>query len=165
MKNMDGLKLKSNEVDEAINIMREVAAWGRQKGLRVWLDEWLTKEELMTKEAREENFYVAYLDNDCVCAFILQWSDSQYWPEAKEYEAAYIHKFCVRRKYAHMNMTEKLVECVKKECIKRGVKYIRLDTNLDEKVVRQIYLNSGFKIVKIIDYGDGHSMALYELEV
>lgn len=162
---MAELTLKTNEVDQAISVMQEVAAWGRQKGFRVWLPEWLTKEELMTEDAKEENFCIANLEEDCACAFILQWADRVYWPEAKEYEAAYIHKLCVRRKYAHMNMVQKVVECVKNECRKKGVKYIRLDTKLDEKVVRQIYLNAGFKIVKILDYENGRSMALYEMEV
>ena len=40
---------------------------------------------------------------------------------------------------------------------------IRLDMGLDEKKVRKIYLDAGFKIVDIIDYPNGHSMALYEL--
>ena len=47
----------------------------------------------------------------------------------------------------------------------KGYPYIRLDTGLDEKVVRKIYLKAGFKIVDIIDYPSGRSMALYELEV
>ena len=36
---------------------------------------------------------------------------------------------------------------------------------LTKKVVRKIYLNAGFKIVDIIDYDNGRSMALYEMEV
>ena len=43
--------------------------------------------------------------------------------------------------------------------------YVRLDTGLDEKVVRKIYLNAGLKIVDIIDYDNGRSVALFELEV
>lgn len=31
--------------------------------------------------------------------------------------------------------------------------------------VRKIYLDAGFKIVNIIDYDNGNSMVLYELEV
>lgn len=38
-------------------------------------------------------------------------------------------------------------------------------TGLDEKAVRKIYLNAGFKIVDIIDYDNGRSIALYEMEV
>ena len=62
-------------------------------------------------------------------------------------------------------MTKAVVETIKEECRKRGVKYIRLDTGLDEKVVRKIYLKAGFKIVDIIDYPNGKSLALYEMEV
>ena len=43
--------------------------------------------------------------------------------------------------------------------------YVRLDTGLDEKVVRKKYLNAGLKIVDIIDYDNGRSVALFELEV
>lgn len=76
-----------------------------------------------------------------------------------------MHKFCVRRKFAGTDMTKRVVDAVKQECQKRGIPYIRLDTALDEKAVRKIYLDAGFKIVDIIDYPNGRSMALYELEV
>ena len=62
-------------------------------------------------------------------------------------------------------MTKIVVNAVKQECLKRGIRYIRLDTALDEKVVRKIYLNAGFKIVDIIDHPNGRSTALYELDV
>ena len=62
-------------------------------------------------------------------------------------------------------MTSKVVKAILEECMQRNVKYVHLDTALDEKEVRQIYLNVGFKIVKIIDYPNVSSMALYELEV
>ena len=62
-------------------------------------------------------------------------------------------------------MTKSVVEAIRKECKNKGIRYIRLDTGLDEKVVRKIYLKAGFKIVDIIDYDNGNSLALYELEV
>lgn len=54
---------------------------------------------------------------------------------------------------------------IRAECRNRGVRYIRLDTGLEEKTVRKIYLSAGYKIVDILDYPNGRSMALYELEV
>ena len=162
---MDDIRILFNKVDEAILIMKEVADWGRAKGLRVWRDEWLTKDELITAEVQAENFCVGVLDGQYVCAFILQWSDSEYWEDAPKYEAAYLHKFCVRREFAHRGMTKSVVESIKKLCRDRNIKYIRLDTRLDEKVIRKIYLEAGFKIVNIIDYDNGNSMALYELEI
>lgn len=162
---MKTINLQFDKMNEAISIMKEVAAWGREKGYRVWPDEWLTPEELITPDAQPENFCIGSIGKEAACAFILQWADSDYWPEAPKYEAAYLHKLCVRRKFAGMGIMRLVVDAVKEECQKRGVPYIRLDTALDEKKVRKLYLNAGFKIVDIIDYPNGRSMALYELEV
>ena len=159
------MKIVYNQVEEAISVMKEVAKWGREKGFRVWLDEWLTPEELITEEAKPENFCVGKVDGKTACAFILQKNDSEYWKDSSEVQAVYLHKLCVKREYAHINMTRLVVEAIKEECQKNGTKYIRLDTGLDEKVVRKIYLNAGFKIVDIIDYDNGRSVALYEMEV
>ena len=162
---MNRMEIHFDKMQEAITVMREVAAWGRSKGYRVWPDEWLTEEELLTQDARPENFCIGTIDGETVCSFILQWTDSQYWPNAPKGEAAYLHKFWVCRKFAGQGMTETVVNAIREECRGRGIRYIRLDTALDEKVVRKIYLNAGFKIVDIIDYPNGRSMALYEMEV
>jgi len=162
---MGSLKLESGQVDRAVAIMQEVAAWGLAQGLRVWPAEWLTREELLTKEAGPENFYVGTVDGQDACAFILQWSDWEYWPDAPEYEAAYLHKFCVRRMFAHQNMTRQTVECVKEECMKRTVRYIRLDTGANDSVVRNIYLDAGFEIVKTLERDGIPIMLLYEMKV
>lgn len=162
---MQKVEICYNKVDEAIAVMKEVAEWGRSQGFRVWLDEWLTPEELLTDEVRPEHFCIGKVNGETACAFILQDSDVGYWGVRPENEAVYLHKLCVRRAFAHQDMTKAVVEAIKEECRKRGVKYIRLDTGLDEKVVRKIYLRAGFKIVDIIDYPNGKSMALYEMEV
>lgn len=162
---MEKVDIFYNKVEEAIAVMREVAQWGREQGFRVWLDEWLTPDELITQEAKPENFCIGKIDGNTVCAFILQNSDSEYWKKSSNEEAVYLHKLCVKREYAHRNMTKLVIEAIKEECRKNDIKYIRLDTGLDEKVVRKIYLNAGFKIVDIIDCDNGRSMALYEMEV
>ena len=162
---MSNVTIHFNEVSRAISVMKEVAAWGRGRGYRVWPDEWLTPEELITPDAQPENFCVGTIGGETACAFILQWADAEHWPAAPEYEAAYLHKFCVRRRYAGMGLTKRVVDAIQAECRKRGIRYIRLDTGLDEKAVRKIYLNAGFKIVDIIDHPNGRSTALYELEV
>lgn len=159
------LEIQTNKMPEAISVMREVALWGRQKGYRVWPEEWLTPEELLTEDVLPENFCIGTVEGETACAFLLQWKDSEYWPDAPAFEAAYLHKLCVRRPFAGMGMTRLVVDAVRAKCREREIRYIRLDTALDEQAVRKIYLKTGFKIVDIIDYPNGRSMALYELEV
>jgi hypothetical protein len=44
---INNFKVLSAEVQPTINIMKEVAKWGRSAGLNVWKDEHLTREKLM----------------------------------------------------------------------------------------------------------------------
>ncbi len=162
---MGKIEIIYNQLEEAIAVMKEVAQWGREQGFRVWLDEWLTPDELLTDEAKPENFCIGKVDGKTACAFILQDGDSEYWKDSFDVQAVYLHKLCVKREYAHRNMARLVVDAIKEECLKKDIKYIRLDTGLDERVVRKIYLNAGFKIVDIIDYDNGRSIALYEMEV
>jgi GNAT superfamily N-acetyltransferase len=161
--NMNHLIMVNNQVDRAIEIMREVSEWGRNQGFCVWLDEWLTKEQLLCEDNCEEDFYVGKVDGVDACCMIIQWQDREYWPEAPRYEAAYIHKLCVRRDYAGQGILKDVLIWLKQECKKRNVRYIRLDTGWDKEKVKNIYLGLGFRIVKKLDYDNNRSMALYEL--
>lgn len=146
-------------------VMREVAGWYREHGYRVWPDEWLTPEALFTDEAKPKNFYLGTIEEQPACAFILQWSDREYWPESPEFEAGYLHKLCVCREFAHQSMTARVVEALKVECRRHGAKYLRLDTGYNEPVVRDIYLNAGFRIVKTLEKNGKPVMLLYEMEL
>ena len=42
----------------------------------------------------------------------------------------------MRREFAHREMTKSVTEAIRKLCRDRNIKYIRLDTQLDEKAVR-----------------------------
>lgn len=93
---MDKVEIIYNQIDDAISVMKEVAQWGREKDFRVWLGEWLTPEELITEEAKPENFCVGKVDGKAACAFILQKNDSEYWKNSSEVQAVYLHKLSVR---------------------------------------------------------------------
>ena len=62
-------------------------------------------------------------------------------------------------------MTKQVAVALREYCKSKGISYIRLDTGLDEEIVKAIYLEAGFQIVNVIDCGNGRSMVLYELEV
>ncbi len=159
------LKLYPNRPKEAIAIMQEVAAWGRSQGFRIWPENWLTSDQLITSESPPESFFLGTISGEPACTFILQQTDQENWGPTPPGKAVYLHKFCVLRRFAHQNMTQALIHALRLWCRPSGTQYIRLDTALDEKVIRKIYLQAGFKIVDIIDYPNGRSLALYELEL
>lgn len=157
--------VSNNKMDEAIKIMKEVATRGRSIGYRVWLDEWLTPEELLSDEVLVENFCVGQVDGIDASCMILQWSDSEWWPEAQCNEAGYIHKLCVRREFAGKGIPIEMIEYAKAQCREKGIKYLRLDTGWDEERMKQIYTDLGFDIVEKIVLKNGGEMALYQLTV
>ena len=77
---MKNIVIQFNRMDAAIAVLREVASWGREQGYRVWPDEWLTEEALITTDAGPENFCVGLIDGEIACAFILQWTDAAIGP-------------------------------------------------------------------------------------
>ena len=56
-------------------------------------------------------------------------------------------------------MTKLVTEAIRAECRNRGVRYIRLDTGLEEKTVRKIYLSAGYKIVDRMSISGGRHEA------
>ncbi|ERI91694.1 acetyltransferase, GNAT family [Clostridiales bacterium oral taxon 876 str. F0540] len=161
---MDNFMVVKGEVDTAINIMKEVACWGRSIGLNVWKEEYLTREKLMAN-VKEENFCVGQVSGENACCMILQWQDTFFWPKAKENEAGYIHKLCVRRDYAGMGLSGRLVEFSIEECKKLGIHYLRLDTGWNNKKLCNMYKNLGFELVDKFLLDDGGAFALFEMRI
>ncbi len=108
---------------------------------------------------------MGYLNGEPAGCMILQWQDRVWWPDAPYGQAAYLHKLCVRRPFAGMGIPQQFLTFIRRACTQRGTSYIRLDTGLQEPVVRGIYLNLGFRIVKKIEYDNGRGMLLYEAPV
>jgi ribosomal protein S18 acetylase RimI-like enzyme len=157
-------RVVKGEVETAINIMKEVARWGRSVGLNVWKDEYLTRERLMVNVG-EDDFCVGQVSGDNACCMILQWSDTFFWPKAKENEAGYIHKLCVRRGYGGMGLSRKMVEFAIEECKRRNINYLRLDTGWAKKKLCNLYKSLGFEIVDKFLLDDGGAFALFEMKI
>jgi ribosomal protein S18 acetylase RimI-like enzyme len=160
----NSFKVLKGESEAAINIMREVAKWGRSVGLNVWKDEYLTKEKLMVG-INECDFYVGQVLEDNACCMILQWNDTLFWPKAKENESGYIHKLCVRRDYSGLGLSKKMVEFAIEECRRRNVHYLRLDTGRSKKKLCNLYESLGFQLVDKILLDDRGEFALFEMKI
>ena len=49
---MDKIEIIPGQTDRAIAIMGETARFYRERGFRIWPEEWLTREQLVNAEAR-----------------------------------------------------------------------------------------------------------------
>ena len=161
---VNNFKVVKGEVEKSIDVMKEVAGWGRSVGLNVWKDEYLTREKLMVNSSEDE-FCLGQVNGDDACCMILQWSDTFFWPKAKENEAGYLHKLCVRREYAGLGLPKEMVEFAIEECKKRNVPYLRLDTGWNNKKLCSLYKSLGFEIVDKFPLEGGGAFALFEMKI
>jgi len=157
---LDNFKVIVGDVDTSIEILKEVAQWCEENKLNMWEAENLTK-ELLTAGVEEENFCVGRVGGENACSMILQWYDPLFWPEAKKNEAGYIHKLCVRRKFAGMGLSGEMLKFAESECRIRGIKYLRLDTYWGREPLCMLYEDFGFRKVgkRILRYSE---FVLYE---
>jgi ribosomal protein S18 acetylase RimI-like enzyme len=160
---IDNFNVVMGEVDSAISVLREVAQWCEDNRMNTWKVNDLTKERLLVS-LNESNFCICKISDDNACSMILQWYDPLFWPDAIENEAGYIHKLCVRRKYAGMGLSGKMVEFAVAECKKRGIQYLRLDTGWSREPLCKLYESLGFKKVGKRILGTSN-FALYEMKI
>lgn len=159
---MEKWKVKIGEIDKLVEILREVTIWGESHNWLVWKPEWLTCEQIL-QNAKIEEVCTGYVHDQCACGMLLQWNDPIYWPNAKPYDAGYIHKLCVKQDFGGQRLSEKLIEYAKEICKKNGVNTLRLDTLLDNQRLCDFYQERGFSPVGITKIYDGKNEVLIRL--
>ena len=158
---MAPIEMRSGDTDCAIEIIREVAQWCIDVGAPMWRLEELTRKALLRYPPSEADFRTVWIDGKLAAAMILQWHDPRFWPEVKPDESGFIHKLCVRRSFAGRRVAGQIVELAQLECIRRGIGWLRLDTDFNSPKLCTLYEAMGFVKVgrKMVDDRD---YALYE---
>jgi ribosomal protein S18 acetylase RimI-like enzyme len=154
----------TGEVDEAAELMREVTQWCIDSGRPMWPLSAVSK-SVMLQNHIPDNFVVGKVNGEPACAMILTWYDPEYWPNAKHNEAGYIHKLCVRRKFAGQQLPWKIFEYAMELCRERNANYLRLDTYTHSDLLRSMYRNLGFVEVGVVIPKDGVERTQLEIAV
>jgi ribosomal protein S18 acetylase RimI-like enzyme len=126
-------------------IINEVSEWCDESGYPMWQKDDLKVSELF-KGLSSENSYVGYLNERPAAAMILQWTDEKMWPGFRE-PAGYLHKLCVRRAYAGLGLSRKMIWSAMEICYENNLKYLRLDTYADSQKLCDLYYSLGFSNV------------------
>ncbi len=137
------LTFTSKNKAEALSVMRESAQWLINSGKPLWRLEDLSEHNLQYETCE---FYVVWLGNESVGAFILDFDGGFIWQYSPE-SAGYIHKLSVRRKFAGKGYSKILIEYAADICRKRcNIKYLRLDCDLHRKKLCRLYESCGFEL-------------------
>jgi GNAT superfamily N-acetyltransferase len=82
---------------------------------------------------------------DAPAAFaVLQNEDPPFWPEDKPGEALYVHRLCLRRRYAGQGYSAAKLDWCGNEAALRGCTFLKLDCGTFPKLMA-VYENAGFQ--------------------
>ncbi|MET0183203.1 MAG: GNAT family N-acetyltransferase [Caulobacterales bacterium] len=70
---------------------------------------------------------VAEKDGALVASMLLQWRDEVFWADRDDDAAGYVHRFAVKRAFAHSGATNALMTFASSEALVRGKRFLRLD--------------------------------------
>lgn len=156
------VKVTRGDTRLAVDIMREAASWLTETGKALWRVEDLTEDSILAGITKDD-VCVGWVGGEAAVAMILQWEDPSLWPRA-EGDSGFIHKLCVRRRFAGTGAASEMVEWAKQEVRRRGRRYLRLDCAADRPKLCSLYEKLGFRRADRRMVGV-YDMAFYELRV
>jgi ribosomal protein S18 acetylase RimI-like enzyme len=134
-------RVTSGDVDEALSVMREAALWCEKAGHPMWPQSTLTRATLCNPA---EEFHVFWREDECAAAMLLSFHDPLFWPEIPPETSGFVHKLCVRRRFAGQACAHQLLEHAANLCQAKLLKALRLDTDANAPRLCALYESCGF---------------------
>jgi len=128
------------DAPEVISILHEAAAWMARKGTPAWDIATLNQDFVQAFASRSE-LIVASQGQRIVGVCTLSPSDPDFWPDAPDGVAAYLHKLAVRRTHAGGGVSSALIAACREIARQRGRSRLRLDCH---PALRGLYERLGF---------------------
>ena len=112
------------------DVLREAAQWMARYKRPLWEPDMFDVAYAQSYIERRE-FLVAKRDRGIVGVTILQWNDTEFWPDYDDDNAGYIHKLAVRRLHAGCGVAEALIKEAGEKARSKKRNYLRLDCDLE----------------------------------
>ena len=132
--------------EEAIGVMREAAQWLIDTDRPLWDADDLSYETLTDPP---DAFHVMWETGESAAAMILSFEDRLFWPDMAPNTSGFVHKLCVRRKFAGKGYAKRMIEHAVTLCLDRGVRLLRLDCDAHRKGLLRFYESCGFVLAEM----------------
>ena len=132
------------DVQTALDILTEAAAWVESAGAPMWRDGELTAAGV-AQEVAARQFYLAEANFEAAGTIKFQLEDKLFWPDVPQEESAYIHRLAVRRKFAGAGVSIAMLRWAVKRARGLERRYLRLDCEAHRPRLRAFYERFGFR--------------------
>jgi GNAT superfamily N-acetyltransferase len=163
---MSAIQIKQadpNDTETISSILQEAAAWLEELGIPLWNADQLNGESIQG-EVASGLYWIAYVGGEPAGCIRYQLEDPLFWPDAILGEAAYLHKFAVRRAHAGGRVSTALIDWAKSHARARGHDFLRLDCETGRPALIALYERHGFVSAGECDFGT-HCVVLNEFDL
>jgi GNAT superfamily N-acetyltransferase len=105
---------------------------------------------LIETEIKERRHWKIVKDKTVVCIFSTSTDDSLIWGKKDNESALYLHRIATDPDHRGNNYVSFIIEWVKTNAQRTGVKFIRLDTFSENQKLVDYYLKCGFALLKVV---------------
>jgi GNAT superfamily N-acetyltransferase len=133
-----------NQTKLISEVLCEAASWLIERGDGNWRLEDLAPERV-APQVEAGLFYIGWVGDDAAAVIRFELEDLVYWPEASPGEAAYVHRFAVRRRYAGGGVSRAMLNWAADHARSLGLPRLRLDCAAHRPALRGVYEKFGFR--------------------
>jgi GNAT superfamily N-acetyltransferase len=151
------------DVELVSDILKEATRRMEQAGLSLWREEML-EPALIAPDVDAGQFFIAECAGDSAGTIKFQLEDPVVWTDAREQDAAYIHRLAVRTRYAGTGLSTELLRWAVRRTQSLDRQYLRLDCHPQRPRLREIYEDFGFRHHSDVPVG-GLICSRYEYDV
>jgi GNAT superfamily N-acetyltransferase len=134
----------AKDLDGISRVLVEAAEWLMSIGMPLWDPRDLGSESLID-DVCAGRYLVSLVGDRVVGTVRLQLADPQFWPEAADGEAAYVHRLAVSRCVAKTGLSLELLRFAAHQARALGRPLLRLDCVADRTRLRGFYEAAGFR--------------------
>lgn len=140
-------KAKYNELDQIMQVYKSCVKGMIELGIDQW-DESYPNRNIIQNDLREQNYYVAIIDQEIVAGIkIDQVQDPTYleidWKD-KNNNFVVVHRLCSKTKVWNKGIGKKMMEFVESVALDLGCSSIRLDTYINNPKAIKFYQKIGY---------------------
>ncbi len=141
-----------DDLDKVMSILGEASEWLQRRGIDQWRPSSFPHERVK-RSINNHEVYLAYLGDEPVATFHLQWADRLLWGHMDK-DAGYVHHVAVRRAHAGKGLGRQILTWAESQVRSRGGRFLRLDCNADNENLCAYYDRHGFQRVGHVYVGE-----------
>ena len=146
-----------------LDVLREADRWLEKMGMPLWREENL-EYACIAADVSAGLLFLAEYSSVPAGTVRFQLDDPVYWPDARQQDAAYIHRLAIQRRYAGTGLSTTILRWAVVRTQSLGRRYLRLDCPASRAGLRAVYERFGFRYHSDWQFGP-YLASRYEFDV